>query len=75
MIIAMGESKDKIYREFSPVVKVVKVDSLSEGVKIASESASSGNTVLFSPACASFDMFPDFKERGKAFCKLVKELS
>jgi len=74
MIIAMGESKDKIYREFSPVVKVVKVGSLSEGVKIASESASSGNTVLFSPACASFDMFPDFKERGKAFCKLVKEL-
>ncbi len=73
-IIAIGESRDKIYKEFSPLTEVIKVKTLPEAVKISSESASYGDTVLLSPACASFDMFSDFKERGETFRKLVEEL-
>ncbi|NOZ63421.1 MAG: UDP-N-acetylmuramoyl-L-alanine--D-glutamate ligase [Caldiserica bacterium] len=73
-IIAIGESRDKIYQEFSPLIEVIKVKSFPEAVKISSKSASYGDTVLLSPACASFDMFSNFKERGEVFRKLVEEL-
>ena len=55
--------------------RILVFDNLSDTVNAAFENARQGDTVLFSPACASFDMFPNFMERGKAFKSLVNNLS
>ena len=48
--------------------------TLDDAVRLAMELAGAGTTVLFSPACASFDMFRDFEERGRAFKAIVRAL-
>ncbi len=53
---------------------IVVVDNLHEGVKAASKLAEAGDVLLFSPACASWDQFKTFEERGEYFVKYVKEL-
>jgi len=50
------------------------VHSLEEAVKVAYDQAKSGDIVLLSPACSSFDMFQDYKERGNVFKKAVRDL-
>jgi UDP-N-acetylmuramoylalanine--D-glutamate ligase len=72
-MIVIGEAKDRLKQAFEGVTKVVCAESLEEAVALAREEAS-GETVLFSPACSSFDMFLDFKERGKIFKELVEAL-
>ena len=52
-----------------------KTKDLQEAVNIASEDIFIGKTVLFSPMCASFDMFDNFKHRGIVFKKIVGDLS
>ena len=74
LIVAIGESKEKIYNEFKTLTSVVKANSMEEAVKISFENASPGDVVLLSPACASFDMFEDYEHRGEVFKKLVNEL-
>ncbi len=54
--------------------KVEIVDSLTEAVRLANRLAVSGDVVLLSPACASYDMFENFQQRGQQFCQLVREL-
>ena len=49
--------------------------SIEEAVKVAHEDAEPGDTVLLSPACASFDMFENFEDRGKRFEKAVFALA
>ena len=53
---------------------ILKSLSLEQSVALASHLATSGDTVLLSPACASFDMFRNFAERGALFKKIVKTL-
>jgi len=48
-------------------VPVRRAASMEEAVSFAAQSARSGDAVLLSPACASFDMFRDYKHRGEAF--------
>lgn len=55
--------------------KVEVVDSLAEAVKLANNLAESGDVVLFSPACASYDMFDNYAHRGSEFVSLVREIS
>ncbi|CUT07998.1 UDP-N-acetylmuramoylalanine--D-glutamate ligase [Candidatus Kryptonium thompsonii] len=74
LIIAIGESKNKIYNEFKNLTNVIEVDSMEEAVKKAYENSAPGDVVLLSPACASFDMFRDYEHRGEVFKKLVNEL-
>ena len=50
------------------------VESLSDAVKLANKIAKPGDVVLLSPACASYDMFENYEQRGKEFSKLVKSL-
>ena len=52
--------------------RVVRADSLEEAVKFAYEGAESGDCVLLSPACASYDMFENYKERGRRFQEIVR---
>jgi UDP-N-acetylmuramoylalanine--D-glutamate ligase len=51
------------------------VDSLSAAVDLANRLAVSGDVVLLSPACASYDMFDNFEQRGQEFCKLIRQIS
>jgi len=55
-------------------IEIVKKDDFTETVYAASETAKDGDIVLFSPACAAFDKFKNFAERGKFFKKLIMEL-
>lgn len=80
-LIVLGATKDKIKEQFSRLEKekgiVVPIDTVStleEAVKVAREIAKEGDIVTLSPACASFDMFPNFMERGNKFKKLIKEI-
>ncbi len=55
--------------------KIEVVNSLAKAVDLAKSIAEPGDVVLLSPACASYDMFDNFQQRGRQFCKLVKEIS
>ena len=55
-------------------IPLEEAGTLEEAVKRASELARPGDAVLLSPACASFDMFRDYKHRGDAFAAAVKGL-
>lgn len=74
LVVAIGESKDKVADAFGELTRVVKADGLDDAVRIAHREAKKGDSVLLSPACASFDMFANFEERGEAFKRLVKNL-
>lgn len=70
----IGEAREKIKRIFQGVVSIEDCQFLEKAILRAYESAREGDCVLFSPMCASFDMFSDFEERGKTFKKLVRNL-
>ena len=55
-------------------VPVTLADDLPQAMKLAARWAQAGDAVLFSPACASFDMFKDFAHRGEIFSGLVREM-
>ena len=74
-IICLGVDNQKIMNAFSNVVDVmVETTSMTEAVKIAQRLAEKGDTVLLSPACASFDLFENYEERGKQFKAAVQNL-
>lgn len=72
--IVLGESAATIARAVAGAGAVSRVSSLAEGVKLAATIAAPGDAVLLSPACASFDMFRDYRDRGQQFQELVKAL-
>lgn len=73
-IIALGSSAQKIYDHFKPFKEVEVMNTMEEAVKYAYSSASTGEVVLLSPACASFDMFDNFEHRGNVFKEIVSRL-
>ena len=73
-IYAIGSSAEKVYNFFNQDVKVEVVKSMEEAVKSSSKEAKSGEVVLLSPACASFDMFNNYEHRGKVFKEAVNNL-
>ncbi len=74
LLIVFGEDADQIAKALDEIVSTKKVASLQEAVKLASEQAVSGDIVLLSPACASFDMFENYEKRGEAFTDAVEAL-
>lgn len=75
-VIAIGESREKIYNQVGEVVPAIHLaDTLADAVEIARNSADTGDTVLMSPACSSFDMFDNYEHRGNVFKKLVHQLT
>jgi UDP-N-acetylmuramoylalanine--D-glutamate ligase len=74
LLIALGESQGKIVSAFEGVVAVQAAASLEDAVLRARAVARSGQTVLFSPGCASFDMFKNFEDRGMQFKQCVRQL-
>lgn len=80
-LILMGVTADKIEktvrecREFySSGIEIVRVSNMEEAVKAAREKAVEGDIVSLSPACASFDMYPNFEARGDHFRSIVEAL-
>src|SRR5688572_2481777 len=71
----LGESREKLRASWSLFTPCTLVNSLLEAVQGASESAVSGDIVLLSPACSSFDMFESYQHRGKIFRAAVEQLT
>jgi UDP-N-acetylmuramoylalanine--D-glutamate ligase len=71
----IGESGSMFARLLEPMMTVEECGVLEEAVRRAHEKAVSGETVLLSPACASFDQFQDFEARGEAFRHFVEALA
>jgi len=74
LVIVYGEDAKRISLAISPVVSVTAVDNLLAAVELAHQQAQPGDIVLLSPACASFDMFANFEERGRVFTAAVEAL-
>lgn len=75
--VLMGQTADQIQAalEGQGYTRVQRVKDLKEAVVTCRALAKPGGNVLFSPACASFDMFSDYEQRGRAFKRLVNELN
>lgn len=72
--ILFGAARDMLRRTLADATEVEIVDTLAEAVTRAAAVATAGDTVLLSPACASFDMFRDYADRGRQFQALVRAL-
>ena len=74
-IICLGVDNDKIIETFKPVIEIiVETESITEAVKVANKIADKKDNVLLSPACASFDLFDSYEDRGDQFKKAVRNL-
>ena len=73
-LICMGVDNEKLVREFTDVVpKVISTNTLDDAMRAAKAEATEGDVVLLSPACASFDLFKNYEQRGELFKQWVKE--
>lgn len=74
-VVALGESAHTVAGELGPAAGDYSLaDSMDEALYQAQDFAHSGDVVLLSPACSSFDMYENYKERGDTFRRLVKTL-
>lgn len=74
-IVCLGKDNKRIHEAFEDDVEIiVNTFSAHEAVQVAYHLAKKGNTVLLSPACASFDLFKNYEDRGNQFKAAVKEL-
>nr|WP_315206760.1 UDP-N-acetylmuramoyl-L-alanine--D-glutamate ligase [uncultured Flavobacterium sp.] len=74
-IICLGVDNKKIIDVFGNVVDImIEVSNMNDAVKMAQRLSEKGDTVLLSPACASFDLFESYEDRGKQFKQAVKNL-
>lgn len=75
MIICLGLDNSKIHQAFQEDVEmIINVTSAQEAIHVASRLAKSGENVILSPACASFDLFEDYQDRGRKFKQAVLKL-
>jgi UDP-N-acetylmuramoylalanine--D-glutamate ligase len=74
-MVLIGEARERIARELGALTDTHLAGSLEEAVQRARELTGPGGVVLFSPACSSFDMFRDYKERAERFKALVDGLA
>ena len=74
-IICLGVDNEKLMNSFGNMVDIiVETQYMSEAVKIAYKIAETGDNVLLSPACASFDLFENYEDRGRQFKNSVRNL-
>ncbi|PVW17078.1 UDP-N-acetylmuramoyl-L-alanine--D-glutamate ligase [Marixanthomonas spongiae] len=74
-IVCLGVDNEKLTKQFGNIVDMlVETQSMQEAVKIAYRLAERGDNVLLSPACASFDLFTNYEDRGRQFKEAVRQL-
>jgi UDP-N-acetylmuramoylalanine--D-glutamate ligase len=73
-LILIGEASELIAHALAGVTEVRKAESMEEAVMLAAAIAGAGDTVLLSPACASFDMFENYGHRGNVFATAVQKV-
>jgi len=74
-IICLGINNTKIIETFKPVIEIiVETESITEAVKVANKIATKKDNVLLSPACASYDLFENYEDRGDQFKEAVRNL-
>ncbi|HNV69444.1 MAG TPA: cyanophycin synthetase, partial [Candidatus Ozemobacteraceae bacterium] len=73
-VVLLGEAKERFRAALEGVVPLKMAGTFADAVRLASDWALSGETVLLSPACSSYDMFPNFEVRGACFKDLVMKL-
>lgn len=74
LIVCLGKDNSKLKAAFDGVVEIVEVDNMRDAVYRAYKAGEKGDTVLLSPACASFDLFQDYEDRGRQFKEAVRNL-
>ena len=74
-IVCLGVDNDKIKKTFGNIVDLlVETAGMEEAVKVAYKIAERNDAVLLSPACASFDLFENYEDRGRQFKEAVRHL-
>jgi len=73
-MILIGEAKERMAKDLGGLTETTMAGTLEEAVGQAFRTANKGDIVLLSPACSSFDMFKDYKERGRVFKETVRRL-
>ena len=74
-LVLIGEDADNIESQLKNHAEIIRADSMQNAVKSGFENAEKGDAVLLAPACASFDMFASYEERGKVFKESVLRLN
>ena len=74
-VILIGEDAPLLEKALTDTVLILRAETMREAVDVAAQQAQAGDTVLLSPACASFDMFKGFEHRGQTFSECVRSLS
>jgi UDP-N-acetylmuramoylalanine--D-glutamate ligase len=73
--VLIGEAAEKMRKAFGDITETIMAVDFRDAVEAAQRVAEKGDVVLLSPACASFDMFLNFQDRGRQFKKLVTEMT
>ncbi|MDQ3634448.1 MAG: UDP-N-acetylmuramoyl-L-alanine--D-glutamate ligase [Acidobacteriota bacterium] len=72
-LVLIGEDADNIESQLKNSAEIIRAGSMKDAVRQSFENAKGGDSVLLAPACASFDMFASYEERGKVFKKAVSK--
>ena len=74
-IVCLGKDNHKIHDAFGDIIEdIISTESAQDAVNMAYQLSQKGDTVLLSPACASFDLFDNYEDRGRQFKKAVRSL-
>ena len=73
-VVAIGEARDRVRAAFEGKLPVMSAEDMRSAVRQAFTAAQPGSTVVLAPACASFDMFRDYAERGRVFKQEARKL-
>jgi UDP-N-acetylmuramoylalanine--D-glutamate ligase len=73
-VVLIGEAAQRMQNEWKDFAPIVRAKTLDEAIEVVAAEAVSGDSVVFSPGCSSFDMFRNYEERGVVFMNTVRDI-